>query len=331
MFEKTKKYLALFICLVMLVTLSLTGCQSKVATTNETAAPQAEDKPTIGIVLKSLSNPFWMMAKTAAEAKAKELGVEVIIASTTAETDFNAQVAQIEDFVTKKVDLIAVVPSDASALVPAVEAAVAKGIPVICLDSAIRTDKIISFIASDNVAGGAMAGEYIVNKLNQKGNVAIIRGRQGDAVELERYNGFVDYVKKYPDIKIVTEGAANWEADQGAKVMEDFLVAHPEIQAVFCEADQMALGASSVAQAAKRNDIIFVGLDGIVEALRAVKDGQLSADVAQSPDKIGAYAVEYGAKYLKGETIDKRIITPMVLATPENVDPLIKAWEDLGF
>lgn len=286
---------------------------------------------TIGIILKSFSNPFWMMCRSAALAEGQRLGVKVFVVGTTMETDFAAQVAQIEDFVTKKVDLICVVPSDASALVPAVENAVAKGVPVIALDSAIRTDKVVSFIASDNVEGGRMAAEFIAQKLGGKGSVAVIRGRQGDAVELERYTGFTETLKKYPNMKIVAEGAANWEADQGFNVMEDFLIAHPEIQAVFAESDRMILGAAGACASAKRKDIILVGLDGIVDALRAVKDGVISADVAQRPDKIGEYAVKYGLEYLQGKTIPKRIVTPMVLATPDNVDPLIKIWEDQGY
>ena len=291
----------------------------------------AAEKYTIGIVLKSFSNPFWMMAKTAAEAEAVKQGVNVIVVGTTTETDPLAQVAQIEDFVTQGVDLIAVVPSDSSALVPAVEDATAKGIPVIALDSAIRSDKVKSFIASDNYAGGKMAAEFIAKQLGGKGSVAVIRGRVGDEVELERYNGFVDGLAPYRGIKLVAEGAGNWEAEQGFNVMEDFLTAHPEINAVFCESDRMVLGASGAAAAAGRTDVILVGLDGIVEALRAVEDGTITADVAQRPDLIGQYAVKYGAAFLRGEPLEKRIVTPMVLATKDNVEPLIGLWEALGF
>jgi len=291
----------------------------------------AEEKYTIGLVLKSLSNPFWLMAKTAAEAEAQRQGVDVIILSITEEGDYNQQVAHIEDLVTKGVDLIAIVPAEASALVPAVEEAVEKGVPVICLDSPINTDKIISFIGSDNFEGGKMAGEYIAKSLDGKGKVAVIRGRLGNPVELQRYNGFVEAIKNYPDIEIVAEGVANWEADQAYNVMEDLLTAHSELQAVFAESDRMILGASSAAAAAKRQDIILVGLDGIVDALRAVKDGKITADIAQRPDLMGEYAVKYGVQFLKTGVIDKVINTPMVLALPENVDPLIKLWEALGF
>lgn len=177
-----------------------------------------------------------------------------------------------------------------------------------------------------------MAADYIGEKLGGKGNVAVIRGGKGHPVELERYEGFTKQLKeKYPELKIVTEAHADWDAAKASNVMEDFLNAHPEINAVFCESDMMVIGASQMAIGAKRTDIVFVGLDGIVDALRAVKDGKISADVAQSPDKIGSFGVEAAVKLAEGEKIEERIITPMVLATKDNVDPLIKAWEDLGF
>ena len=291
--------------------------------------PEPEKKYTIGIVLKSFANPFWMMAKTAAEAEAKAQGVEVVVLGITEEGDYNGQVAHIEDLVTRKVDLIVVVPAESKALVPAVEQAIAAGIPVINLDSPIDTDKVVSFIGSDNTEGGRMAGKYIAEQLGGKGKVAVIRGRLGNPVELQRYTGFTEELKNFPNIELVAEGVGNWEADQGSTVMEDFLTAHPDIQAVFAESDRMILGAASAAKAANRTEIILVGLDGIEEALTAVKDGMISADVAQRPDLMGQYAVQYGLELLKTGKIDKTIITPMTLALPDNVDPLIEAWTSL--
>ena len=141
----------------------------------------------------------------------------------------------------------------------------------------------------------------------------------------------MEAVGEYADIEVVAEGVANWEADQGYTVMEDFLTANPDIQAVFAEADRMALGASQAAAAAGKEDIIIVGLDGIVDALRAVEDGTLAADVAQRPDLMGEFAVEYGLQYLQTGEIDEVLTTPMTLALPDNVAPLIEAWEALGF
>jgi ribose transport system substrate-binding protein len=332
-----RKYVTIIALLIFALVLALTGCQTteeepeEPDTTDTEVTEPEDDEYTIGIVLKSFSNPFWLMAKTAAEAAAEEAGVNAIILGTTEEGDYNEQVAHIEDLVTQGADLIVVVPAEASALVPAIEAAVEAGVPVINLDSPIETDQVISFIGSDNVEGGRMAGEFIADQLSGAGKVAVIRGRLGNPVELQRYEGFLEAIDGYDDIELVAEGVANWEADEGFTVMEDFLVAHPEIEAVFAEADRMALGAAQAAAAADREDIIIVGLDGIVEALRAVRDGSLAADVAQRPDLMGEYAITYGLEFLKSGVIDEVITTPMTLGLPENVEPLIKSWEDLGF
>ena len=341
-----KKILFTLTALLLLLSLVLTGCQQPapeepavVEEEMEAEEPEMEEEEemveegpyTIGIVLKSFSNPFWLMAKTAAESKAEELGVEAIILGTTEEGDYNEQVAHIEDLVTRGVDLIVLVPAEASALVPAVEAAVDAGVPVINLDSPIETDKVISFIGSDNVEGGRMAGEFIAEQLGGAGQVGVLRGRLGNPVELQRYEGFTEALSAYPDIELVAEGVANWEADEGYTVMEDFLTAHPDLNAVFGESDRMILGAAQAAQAAGRDDIVLVGLDGIVDALRAVKDGDIAADVAQRPDLMGEYAIQYGLEFLETGEIDEVLITPMTLALVDNVEPLIKAWEDLGF
>jgi len=292
---------------------------------------QEDEDYTIGIVLKSFANPFWLMAKEAAEAEAERLGVEVIVLGITEEGNYAEQVAQIEDLVARGVDLIALVPAEASALVPAVEAAIDQGVPVINLDSPIETDRVISYIGSDNVEGGRMAGHFIAEQLGGEGKVAVIRGRLGNPVELQRYTGFTEAIAEYPGLELVAEGVANWEADQGYTVMEDFLTAHPDIQAVFAESDRMILGAAQAAAAANRDDIILVGLDGIVEALRAVEDGTISADVAQRPDLMGEYAVKYGLEFLQTGEIEPVLTTPMTLALPDNVEPLIEAWEALDF
>lgn len=340
---KMRSIIALVLALVLVLS-CFAGCTQKNEPSAETPNAQVpvgngekddasgEEGPIrVAVILKSLTNSFWAMAKAAAEAKGEELGVEVQVFSTTEETDFNTQVSQIEDAVTNKFDVICVVAADGNALIQAVEESVSKGVPVIALDTEIPSDMISSFVASDNVAGGASAAKYIAEQLDGNGNVAVIRGGQGHTVELERYNGFTEELKNYPDIKLIAEAYADWEADKASNVMEDFLNAHPEIDAVFCESDMMVIGASQTAKAAQRDDIIFVGLDGTVDALRLVENGQISADVAQRPDLIGAYGVEAAVKLAKGEAIDARIVTPMDVATVENCGDLIKLWEAQGF
>lgn len=301
------------------------------------AVPEAEgvkeaSDVKVAVILKSLTNSFWMMAKSAAEAKAEELGVTVEVFAITEETDYQGQVNTIEDCVNKGFDVIAIVPADSNAVVPACKAAVEAGVDVIAIDTALGEDGVAcSYIGSDNVVGGKMAAEYVISQVGTEGTIAVIRGSEAQTVEIQRYTGFSDEIAASSKLEIVAEAYANWSADEAAKVMEDFLAAHPEIKAVFCESDMMVIGASQIARAAGRDDIVFVGLDGTVDALRYVQNGTINADVAQRPDLMGEFAVEYGMKLAMGEEIDEILVTPMDLATSDTVDELVALWEAVGF
>ncbi len=301
------------------------------------AVPEAEgvkeaSDVKVAVILKSLTNSFWMMAKSAAEAKAEELGVTVEVFAITEETDYQGQVNTIEDCVNKGFDVIAIVPADSNAVVPACKAAVEAGVDVIAIDTALGEDGVAcSYIGSDNVVGGKMAAEYVISQVGTEGAIAVIRGSEAQTVEIQRYTGFSDEIAASSKLEIVAEAYANWSADEAAKVMEDFLAAHPEIKAVFCESDMMVIGASQIARAAGRDDIVFVGLDGTVDALRYVQNGTINADVAQRPDLMGEFAVEYGMKLAMGEEIDEILVTPMDLATSDTVDELVALWEAVGF
>lgn len=349
-----KKKFTIVLCVVLMLTfVFMNGCTAPQPAPAATApaAPAQEAKPAeeakpneepakdgpirIAVIVKSLANPFWMMASKGAEDMAAQLGadnVQIQIFSSLTESDYNTQAGQMEDAITSGYDAICIVPGDGKALVPSVETAVAAGIPVVVMDTSIPSDKISSFVASDNIASAAMAADYIGEKLGGKGSIAVIRGAQGATVEMERYQGFSERLAAaYPDIKIVNEGHANWEAAAASALMEDMMNANPEIQAVFCESDAMAGGAAQMAIADQRQDIIIVGHDGNVEELRMIKEGKLAADIAQSPYLIGSMSVEAAYKIVKGEKVEARVVTPVTLVTIDNAEALVKEWEALGF
>lgn len=341
-----KKTVSLLLVLSLLLAM-LAGCSSDSgkdkadAPANSPASSQpaentpddaGDDEIKVALIVKSLTNSFWMMAKNAAEAKGAELGITVEVFAITEETDYQAQVNTVEDCVNKNFDVIAIVPADSNALVPACKAAVEAGVKVLAIDTDLGEAGIAtSFIGSDNVAGGKMAAEYVIDQIGTEGAIAVIRGSEAQTVEIQRYTGFSEEIAASSDLEIVAEAYANWSADEAANVMEDFLTAHPEIKAVFCESDMMVIGASQIVKTAGRDDIVLIGLDGTVDALRYVQNGTISADVAQRPDLMGEYAVEYGMKLAKGEAIDEILVTPMDLATTETVDELVDLWAANGF
>jgi ribose transport system substrate-binding protein len=170
-------------------------------------------------------------------------------------------------------------------VVPAIKKANDANIPVFTVDRSANGGTVVSHIASDNVAGGKMAAEFLSKTIGGKGNVIELQGIAGTSAARDRGQGFNDYIKaSSPNIKIVAQQTANFNRDEGLKVFENILQAQPEIAAVFAHNDEMILGAIQAAEAAKRTGIVFVGFDAIDDATKAVKDGKLAATVAQKPD-----------------------------------------------
>lgn len=316
----------LFVTMSLLAVVALLGgcTQPTAAPTQTPAAPTATEvvpptkEITLGLSLSTLNNPFFVTLKEGAEQKAAELGVKLIVVDS--QDDPAKEATNIEDLIQKKVDALLINPTDADAVVPSVQKANAAGIPVFTIDRAAAGGEIVSHIASDNVAGGKMAGEYLAQLLGGKGKVVELEGIAGTSAARDRGKGFNEVMANYPDIEIVARQTANFNRAEGLSVFENILQAQPEINGVFAHNDEMILGAIQAAEAAGRaQDIIFVGFDAIDDAVQAVKDGKLAATVAQQPAQMGILGVEMAVKYLNGETVEKFIPVPLSLVTPETV------------
>ncbi|NMB00049.1 MAG: ribose ABC transporter substrate-binding protein RbsB [Firmicutes bacterium] len=267
---------------------------------------------TIGFAISTLDNPFFVDLKDGAEAKAAELGISLRVVD--AQDDPARQLAGIEDLIARKVDLILVNPTDSAAVVPAILAANRAGIPVITVDRAADGGEVVAYIASDNVLGGNMAGEFIAELLGGKGKVVELEGIPGTNAARERGQGFGEAISKYPGIQIVARQEAGFDRAKGLNVMENILQAQPEIDAVFAHNDEMALGALIAIQSAGRADKIkVVGFDATDDAVKAVQDGRMLATVAQQPRLIGALGVETAVKVIQGEKVDAFIPVPLEL------------------
>lgn len=269
---------------------------------------------TIGLSISTLDNPFFVDLKDGAEAKAAELGLAISVVD--AQDDPARQLSGIEDLIARQVDLILVNPTDSAAIIPAILAANKAGIPVISVDRDADGGVVVAHIASDNVLGGSMAGEFVAELLKGKGKVVELEGIPGTNAARERSEGFNKIIDKYEDIRIVARQEAGFDRAKGLNVMENILQAQPEIDVVFAHNDEMALGALIAIQAAGRADEIkIVGFDATDDAVKAVKEGRMLATVAQQPRLIGALGVETALKVLEGETVDEFIPVPLELIT----------------
>lgn len=302
-----KKFL--LIALVVMLTMALAvGCTQDAG---PTPGPSNEGAEKIGLVISTLNNPFFVTLKEGAEAKAKALGYELVVLDS--QNDPAKEIANVEDLITQKVALILINPTDSDAVGNAVRAANGKNIPVITLDRGANAGEVVTHIASDNVAGGKMAGEFIVEQLNGAGKLVELEGIAGTSAARDRGQGFNEAIGG-TGLEVVSKQTADFDRTKGLSVMENILQAQPEINAVFAHNDEMALGALQAVKASGR-EIMIVGFDATDDAVKAVNDGEMAATVAQQPDKIGSLGVEAADKVIKGEAVDAFIPVDLKLIT----------------
>jgi len=213
-------------------------------------------------------------------------------------------------------------PTDAAAIVPSIQRANEAGIPVFTIDRAAEGGEVVSHIASDNVAGGRMAAEFLCNALGGEGNVVELEGIAGTSAARDRGQGFNEYMsEECPGVTIVARQTANFNRAEGLTVFENILTAEPDIDGVFAHNDEMILGAIEAAEAAGRaGEITFVGFDAIDDAVAAVRDGRLAATVAQQPALMGELGVQTAVAYLNGESVEAYIPVDLELITADNVE-----------
>jgi len=259
----------------------------------------------VGVTLLTKSHPFYQELEAAMREAAKKHNIILNIQS--AQQDMSEQQAQIENFITERVDAMVVCPVDSDTVAGAIKRANQAKIPVFTADIAANGGDVVCHIASDNVKGGELAGEYMAKLLGGKGQIIIIDHPAVVSVQ-DRTKGFVKSISKYPGIKIIARPPGEGQRTTAMDVMENMLQAHPDIKGVFAINDSTALGALAALRQAKRNDIVIVGYDGDPEARREILAGtQLKADAVQYPRKIGATTIEIVAKYLNGEKVPKKV------------------------
>ncbi|MGF1682294.1 ribose ABC transporter substrate-binding protein RbsB [Photobacterium makurazakiensis] len=273
------------------------------ASFSSTAAAQ----DTMAMVVSTLNNPFFVTMKEGAEAKAQELGYNLIVLDS--QNDPSKELSNVEDLTVRGVKAILINPTDSDAVSNAIRIANRSNIPVLTLDRGASRGEVVSHIASDNVSGGEMAGKFIMEKVGEKARVIQLEGIAGTSAARERGQGFMNAVDAH-GMDLLASQPADFDRTKGLNVMENMLAANPDVQAVFAQNDEMALGALRAVQASGK-DVLIVGFDGTDDGIAAVKRGILGATIAQQPDLIGSLGVETADKMLKGEQVETNIPVPL--------------------
>lgn len=295
--------------IVLAMTIFLSACGGG-SDSPRTDADSAKKSLTIGVSLLTRTHPFYQDLEAGLSEAATAAGYQLIV--TAGEFDVARQKDQLQEFIVRKVDAIIVAPCDSKSIGTAVKSANDAGIPVFTADIACLAEgvKVVSHVASDNVAGGALAAKAVADALGGSGTVAIIDHPEVESV-IQRVRGFEQELANHPGIRIVAKLSGRGTKDQAFRVAEDILQGHPTLDAIFGINDDSALGALAAAEKAGRQDRVkIVGFDAVPEAREAIKAGKIHADVIQQPKIIGQKTIEAVQKYMSGSAVEPVMLVP---------------------
>jgi ribose transport system substrate-binding protein len=313
----TLKRLGVLLALSVLAT----GCQ-------RAPSPATTRGPRIALVMKTPNNPFFIDMQKGADAAAARLGVELVVQSPEREIDVEKQMQIVENLIETGVEALCIAPAASKGIIPALAKANAAKIPIVVVDDQVDAKAAAeagvhteSYVGSDNVEGGRLAGRRLIDATNGRASVAVLEGIPGHETGDSRLSGFKQAIQAAPGVKLVVSQTANWERDQGYSVFQNMLQAHPEIDAVFACNDMMALGAAeAIAAAGKTGKIRVIGFDAVDDARKAILAGQLDASIAQYPSEMGRLAVETALRLVRGEKVAADQRTRIGLVTKETLD-----------
>lgn len=280
------------------------------------------------MIPKGTTHEFWKSVHAGANKAGQELGVEIIWKGPVREDDRDEQIKVVENFIASRVDAIVLAPLDDTALVPAAEEASREGIPVVIIDSDLKWERRVSFVATDNYQGGAVAAERLGALLAQKGHAIMLRYQEGSASTMNREAGFLDTLhKNFPEIELISSNQYGGATTESAyKTAENLLVKWKQVDGLFCPNESTTFGMLRALQDGKRaGQVKFVGFDSSQKLVEALAKGELHGLVLQNPFRMGELGVKTAIDKLDHKPVQARIDTGVRLATRENMtEPAIK-------
>ena len=315
MFVKRLHLIVVSIVIVALVA----ACGAPAAQPTQPASSGGGDeKITIGVTM--LFDDLWLttLRDAMTEYAATQPNVELVMVDS--KEDVATQLAQVENFVTQKVDAIVVIPANTDAADPMTKAAQDAGIPLVYVNRIpSNLPEGVSYVGSDSIQAGIMQAEWLAEKLGGKGNVVIMNGNLAQEAAQKRTEGEKQVFAKFPDIKIIREDTGNWSRDQGLALMENWLASGDQIDAVASNNDEMAIGAIQAIEAAgKLGEILVGGVDASPDALQEMDKGRLDVTVFQNAKGQGEGGIKVAIALAKGEQVEQLTWIPFELVTPEN-------------
>lgn len=312
----------------LVIGLSLQGCEQSSVPSVTTAAQMpaavapAKVQKQIGLVMKTLTNPFFVEMEKGARRAEKELGITLKVKTAAQETSIEQQIQLVDDLITDKVDAIVIAPGDSQRLVPALKKAVDAGIKIVNIDNRLDQEAVkqaglkpIPFISVDNEAGAYKVGQFLVKGITVPTELAMLEGIRSADNAQQRSQGARRAFSENKWVKVVAAETANWKIDEGYSVSKAIFSTHPNVKLVFAANDMMAIGAIKFLQESGRTHVKIVGYDALDEALVEIKSGRLLATIDQQAAEQGYQGIALANRLAHDSTvpevtlIDTRLVT----------------------
>lgn len=322
---------------LFLVGMNLSSCGSSV---NEASIPLVQESPspvveapsdpieapTIALVMKTLTNPFFIEMEKGARRAETELGIQLVVKTAAQETSIEQQINIIEALIQDQVDAIVIAPGDSTELIPVLKEAQSAGIKIINIDNRLNPTrsaqlglKNVPFISVDNRRGAYLSAKYLSDQIKTPTQAAIIEGIRTAQNAIDRKEGAQQAFQENPNITLVAEATANWKIDEAYEVARQLFTQHPQIGAIFCANDMMALGVLQYLADTNRTDVLVAGFDALEEAKNAIQLGKLMVSIDQQAAEQGYLGVHYAVKALSGQKLPPKTMVDVQVITKENV------------
>lgn len=311
-----------------LIGVGLWGCEQSTVfniktTTQAPVAPvKVQEKKQIGLVMKTLTNPFFVAMEKGARRAEQELGISLKVKTAAQETSIEQQIQLVEDMIADKVDAIVIAPGDSQRLIPALKKASDAGIHLINIDNRLDQDKIkqaglkpIPFVSVDNEAGAYKAGQFLMKNVTASTELLILEGIRSADNAKQRAQGVRQALLENKQVKLVASETANWKIDEGFSVTQAVFAKHPNIKLVFAANDMMAIGAIKFLRESGKTQVKVAGYDALDEAITEIKAGHMLATIDQQASEQGYQGIMLANRLAHGNTvpevtlIDTRLIT----------------------
>jgi ribose transport system substrate-binding protein len=322
--------------LSVFLALLFTGCsESKKSGTERLILDDSSERPsergpqkkTVALVMKTLTNPFFKSMEKGARQAEDELGVQLIVKTGARETSIEQQVSIVKDLIRAKVDAIVIAPGSSTDLIPVLKEAQDAGIVIINIDNRLdprRSEEMglgsVPFISVDNEQGAYLSAKAVADRITTPTKVAIIEGIRTAQNAQDRKRGAMRAFEANHNISVVASETANWKIDEGYQVTARIMAQHPDIGAIFCANDMMALGAIRYLTENQKGKVLVAAYDNLEEAQSAIRRGELVATIDQQAGMQGQMGVQFAVRALNGEVLPRESLVEVKLITAETLE-----------